>query len=1223
MFVLVRSCLFVIVLISLTACGGGGSGGGTVEDATALVKSPEATKLYYQSLAESSYIGKSDPARLDASSLVKFMDYLFDPEDNQVDVISSGAELNSPGQYDNLPEVRSFSTQTRQLLLLGPVSESRQTSSSEAAKAVTASQTVNETYSCAGGGYVRYLGNLTNSGTGVLEVSYHACVRNNGLVINGKGHQSIESDVTNRLTLYYDAVTFSDENGGATLSGYITTENPGPTSNTREIYFLTVTDFESGEQLAYRNFIIDSDSVGEINFSGEMMIDTLGSIAVNSNGLVLDQTVGYQGGEVEFASEASSGKVAFYGDRKVGIYLDEDNDDSYEKVLGLNDGFNAVFSGDIAPEDLNWNQELNFPPVFETVGITSDGSGSTLDTWSAEVGSIVDYDGDDITILEYRWYVNDELMQASISHQFPPYKAAFGDTISLEVVATDGKSTTTSQKVTVSVGDAPFIVEIGEFPEIVEAGQTISFPARVTDPDNIAGPYPAVLISPPEGMAIDSDGILNWTVPEPAFGDISRFRLKIETIDGVRIQVEKTIVVQGSASAKTIVAGDIVVPIRNHSLFVGNFDQIPGNEVLTSDSAGHLMLIKEEEGNYKPSWMYPYGMSDLGIINQTALYDNDLDGSPEIYMATAHSVVYMAKPADIARTVKDYGSYIPKAIEVGDFNSSGTPQIAVIYSESRSSDSNCYLEIIDAHTGNRLFHTSIGERATEVVAGNLDDDENLEIAINNGWVFDGRSYETQWEYTEGFGDYIALGNIEDGASDEIVGANRDTGVAAFSLIKKQKLWDLDRASNCSVLVANIDADSLEEIILGDCESSSITAYDTGTGVPLVDWQYSSIGQRVYSLVLGDIDNDGDSELLWGTGKTESTPNQLVVAEVNGNTHVEISQNTTQMDRLVGNGWASVGGKEKAVFTASPIVDDTKGPRFVQLDHSGSFSVSGEFSPDQSIGYRGIIVDSDSNGDSELLVTSHDANYGGLTLLDLNDYGSIWSSEVEENFFARLIRTADINGDDHPDALYANINKIKAVDIYHRSELSIEIDPVAYIADFYVTDITGDSVKEFLIATTEDVEVWESVDGHYQKTSSLGLSCRKIVPVNVDADPLMEIGCVTGNIIFGPSKLTIYDLSSTGWYELIGKDYDQAIVGISSVPDYPGAIAIGAQYYDRDLIHFHSNVFIDSLITGETLWSSPSIAGRTDSTFFKFRSAAEADGGPRLMMGAYNTMYLFQ
>jgi len=98
--------------------------------------------------------------------------------------------------------------------------------------------------------------------------------------------------------------------------------------------------------------------------------------------------------------------------------------------------------------------------------------------------NVEDLEHDAVT-LQYRWYVNESLVQGETGSQFPPEKLQRGDRVSVEITPSDGRSIGAPYKTqSVPVANTlPFVVRVG-LPEQIRPGDTVKVEAEIKDADN-------------------------------------------------------------------------------------------------------------------------------------------------------------------------------------------------------------------------------------------------------------------------------------------------------------------------------------------------------------------------------------------------------------------------------------------------------------------------------------------------------------------------------------------------------------------------------------------------------------------------------------------------------------------------------------------------------------------------------------------------------------------
>ena len=119
--------------------------------------------------------------------------------------------------------------------------------------------------------------------------------------------------------------------------------------------------------------------------------------------------------------------------------------------------------------------------------------------------------------------------------------------------------------------------------------------------------------------------------------------------------------------------------------------------------------------------------------------------------------------------------------------------------------------------------------ATNIVLANLDADPALEIVLAGtiGLVFDGVTRTQEWSYPDGFGSYLAAGNVNSGTPG-FVGANDWGYFTIFRGAPWSPVWDFNVFDIDAVAVANLDGVGADEIIEGDGQWGSVKIIDSQT-----------------------------------------------------------------------------------------------------------------------------------------------------------------------------------------------------------------------------------------------------------------------------------------------------------------------------------------------------------------------------------------------------------
>lgn len=179
-------------------------------------------------------------------------------------------------------------------------------------------------------------------------------------------------------------------------------------------------------------------------------------------------------------------------------------------------------------------------------------------------------------------------------------------------------------------------------------------------------------------------------------------------------------------------------------------------------------------------------------------------------------------------------------------------------------------------TGGLLFAMiSVGGR--DVVAGQMDTDASLELACTDGRVVDVDTRTIQFHWQNGFGIDVEAGDIDNDGLVEVVACEDWNWVWSYDIDTQLPKWSIPTGDLDCIALANVDADANLEVLVGEGQWGQIEAYDTVTQAR--QWGINNPDSGVTSVACGDLDNDGQLEVIWGAGFASTGPDFLYVAGV--------------------------------------------------------------------------------------------------------------------------------------------------------------------------------------------------------------------------------------------------------------------------------------------------------------------------------------------------------
>ena len=176
----------------------------------------------------------------------------------------------------------------------------------------------------------------------------------------------------------------------------------------------------------------------------------------------------------------------------------------------------------------------------------------------------------------------------------------------------------------------------------------------------------------------------------------------------------------------------------------------------------------------------------------SALYVRDLDkdGKEEILIATQAGRI-MAYDADDYHTLFDNFQEtfirIPCLITA---NIDQDKQEEVIFIGQSEGEDETFLYVYDSHTRTFEWKSIQAFNAEEMLIANVDDDEQLEIILNTGYIIDSQfqAQEPGKIETAGFGRNIHLLDINGDGFPEVIGEIGGYSLKVYDLYSQRELW---------------------------------------------------------------------------------------------------------------------------------------------------------------------------------------------------------------------------------------------------------------------------------------------------------------------------------------------------------------------------------------------------------------------------------------------------
>ncbi len=498
-------------------------------------------------------------------------------------------------------------------------------------------------------------------------------------------------------------------------------------------------------------------------------------------------------------------------------------------------------------------------------------------------------------------------------------------------------------------------------------------------------------------------------------------------------------------------------------------------------------------------------------ISRLVVAQGDESPELEVFVATSTDVeVYDGATGELQTSVSVAATTV-SGLAAGDVDADGEVEIVLC----DSSD----LFVYDLATG-ALEVQKLGFGGRDLVVGEVDGDGPLEIGIatgSAGYVLDGSSLAVQWGRPSGFGSIIRLADLDGDDRDEVVAGRRGGGLTVFEPQTDTELYTVEITNLAAVRAADVDGNGSLELLCAEDLRGEIHVLQGATGIELwsvdnpehgvtdiasadvdgddveeilwgagdqlfsvdastraIEWQSLDVGGPFLGLDHGDIDADGDPELLWTSFDSDggygdglylihdAVPRQLEV--------VSDEPTGTNWNGLWRAGTANIDGDPQLeICITTGVTHSGRIACYDGLSHaeewhqdipSGSRLRSLQIGDVDADGHLDVVagVGIDDSDDRGTYVYAYQAASGSL----------IWRSPDLQNLWwpePSLLRIADVDGDPQPEVVVAAHEEWLA--ILDGVTGSVELDNVALsITALDTADRDGDGKAEILIGTSD-------------------------------------------------------------------------------------------------------------------------------------------------------------
>jgi hypothetical protein len=878
----------------------------------------------------------------------------------------------------------------------------------------------------------------------------------------------------------------------------------------------------------------------------------------------------------------------------------------------------------------------NFAPAITSIAL-SNPNPKRNDAISVLVGTY-DADSDPLT-LSYVWKRNGAVVATATAAAYPLGNQIKNDVISVTVTVSDGTASVAAST-NATIADTPAKLT-GTAPTSVTYGQSVSFQITASDVDgDLTGPLEVAY--GPAGFSVSAAGLAAWTPSGPLFERATDMAWQIRLHNAPLITIGGKITVNDSARKYPLVRSNAGIPVGNNAIDVEDFDGNGKQEILIGSYTSLYMLEKNGASDYAQSWVYPYdpiadgNFTSGGSTSFAAVTSGDVngDGHREIFFSqgpvtikldgiTRREVARYGNPG--SATTAATGPYCT-ALKYADIDNDGIGEL-VCLGGSGGYGSPTQLFVLDARTMTLKWQSGVLNGGTSMAIGNVDGDPALEIVTSDGFVFDGATHQNQWQYGPGFGSVVDVGDVNGDGIGRILGIDTATGlVKVFSATLKSPIWQISGSISgySAIKVANLDGVGPAEILVGDGQWGNVTVYryDATSNAASIVSQTNSLGDGVSAIAVGDVDGDGQMEMIWGSDFVSSGPDTLAIASWTATPVVKWQgPDGAQLDGpFVGAQSATVAsGTNRLMFVTPRSNNGYAGTRILGLDPStGLLTLSNEVDSNWSADKAFDVGKVFGGGIDSILLGTASLYTPYFTAYDFAGNTKSWTSGNVGDGVA--VTHADLNHDSVPDVVgITTAGYVYAWDVLHQTLLwsSTQINGGRDIA---AVDLDGDGQPEIIALASDRVVVYKysSVTSGYLEAYTAMIAGSDLLVADTDGDGVPEIFVLNGyNSGLGDGSITQFNSSLQVLHQY-------AVPYASSLYLEESAFArknLVVDAMNSSLFYSQaSTINIVDPTTGTTIWQSPYVSGNVPINSLSFHDFT-GSGQLQMAFGTSAGMYL--
>jgi len=541
--------------------------------------------------------------------------------------------------------------------------------------------------------------------------------------------------------------------------------------------------------------------------------------------------------------------------------------------------------------------------------------------------------------------------------------------------------------------------------------------------------------------------------------------------------------------------------IGKAGLFITDLDDDGVAEIIAGGSTNYqdgndfwYMASKTATGGYDQIWRSP--TYDVAIV-RICLADMNGDNKEDVVVAKANGriLIYDGQTRKEIRTVVVVPSLDDMAI--GDLDGDATLEIVV--------SDGIGVAVYNADTGALEWSISTGGGRSMAI-GNVDTDPGKEVVTTTysgkGYVLNGSSGAVKWEYADSFGEFLKLGDLDsDGMMEIVCVKSWSSMITVFNADLKAMSWEFQNPySIYAIQILDSDDDGIPEIIFGD---GDVHALDVQTRKE--KWFVTNPGDHCTGITMGDVDLDGQKELIWGSDR-------LFIVDVVSDSIEWVSQHFYGLSALDVGDVDDDGEDELVMVSENSLYGNDEGiiyifnARTYALKYQKKLDVNDRFCENRNV----KIGDVDGDGKNEIvLITSDSTGCYSSGLIQVYE-GSTCSlkkqSQIVESESYSAMALGDLDGDGKVEIVTGAEGHLVVLDGTTLLEKWKSVDlrnPLGDLYDIKLADLDKDGHGEIIASmTNKRLIVFDGVS-HVLK-QMIESPARALGIVDADGDGFLDV-----------------------------------------------------------------------------------------------------------------------